>query len=81
MAMPTNRTRRRRGQVQPDVIKQLEAGQDLDYSDDAHRILVDAVYLDEYPGLSNESLDRATALLNSWRPLHLAAAQRRGDPN
>jgi len=69
--MPTTRTRRRREQAQPNVIKAIETGAPVEYSPEAWVDLISAFYFRDHE-LGPEAECRARVLLDEWRELQYA---------
>lgn len=64
--MPTNRTRRRRPQIEPDVIEALKSGAPIEWSPENHLAMSGARYFGDYD-LTEADRARAGELLASWR--------------
>jgi hypothetical protein len=65
--MPTNRTRRRRTPVEPDVIAALRSGAAVDWSPENWDLLIAAYYFGDHD-LTEAEKGRAGELLDEWRP-------------
>ncbi|MGO9039876.1 MAG: hypothetical protein ACLQKH_17995 [Steroidobacteraceae bacterium] len=65
--MPTNRIRRRRTPVEPDVIAALRSGTPVAYTPENFDRLLGAYYFEDFGELTNAEKQRGRALLDAWR--------------
>jgi hypothetical protein len=77
--MPTNRTRRRRARIEPDVIAALRSGTHVEWSPENWALLIGACYFRDH-ALTDDERERARELLDAWREQQFAheRAQRAG---